>query len=63
MHDNKLLESARSLITVIASGSVELSHEQLRSALLRFLPALIAELEIISSMLEQEMEDRKGGDE
>lgn len=56
MVDTKLVEDARSLVTVIGSGSVELSHEQLRSAFLKFVPALITELEILNGMKELKME-------
>lgn len=56
MVDNKLVDDARSLVTVIGSGSVELSHEQLRSAFLKFVPALITELEILNGMKELKME-------
>ena len=56
MVDNKLVDDARSLVTVIGSGSVELSHEQLRSAFLKFVPALITELEILNGMKELRME-------
>ena len=56
MVDTKLVDDARSLVTVVGSGSVELSHEQLRSAFLKFVPALITELEILNGMRELKME-------
>jgi len=56
MTDQKLLDDARSLVTVIGSGTVELSHEQLRTAFLRFVPALISEIEILAAMKELQLE-------
>ena len=56
MTDNKLLDDARSLVTVVGSGTVELSHEQLRTAFLRFVPALISEIEILAAMKELQLE-------
>ena len=40
----------------IGSGSVELSHEQMRAAFLKFVPALITEVEILDGMKELKME-------
>ena len=50
MIDNKLIEEARAFVTVIGSGRSELSHEQMRSAFLRIVPELIAEVEIMSAI-------------
>jgi hypothetical protein len=50
MIDTKLIEEARAFVTVIGSGRSDLSHEQLRSAFLRLVPDLIAEVEIMSAI-------------
>jgi hypothetical protein len=50
MIDTKLIVEARAFVTVIGSGRSELSHEQLRSAFLRLVPDLIAEIEIMSAI-------------
>ena len=41
MQDNKLIEDARSLTTVIASGTVDLSYEQIRGSFLKVVPLLL----------------------
>lgn len=56
MQDTKLIDDARALVAVIASGSVDLSYEQVRSAFLRVVPALITEVEILGSVQELRME-------
>ena len=56
MVDSKLLEDARSLVAVVGSDTVELTHDQLRSAFLRFVPALITEVEILAGMKELQLE-------
>jgi hypothetical protein len=59
MQDNKLIEDARSLTTVIASGTVDLSYEQIRNSFLKVVPALIAEVEILNAMKELKLELKK----
>jgi hypothetical protein len=56
MQDNKLIDDARALVAVIASGSVDLSYEQVRSAFLRVVPALITEVEILNGVRELRLE-------
>lgn len=56
MVDKKLMDDARSLVAVIGSDTVDLSPEQLRSAFLRFVPALITEVEILAGMKELQLE-------
>lgn len=56
MQDTKLIDDARALVAVIASGAVDLSYEQVRSAFLRVVPALITEVEILGSVQELRME-------
>lgn len=59
MQDNKLIEDARSLTAVIASGTVDLSYEQIRGSFLKIVPALIAEVEILNAMKELKLELKK----
>lgn len=56
MVDKKLLDDARSLVTVVGSDMVELTNDQLRSAFLRFVPALLTEVEILAGMKELQLE-------
>lgn len=56
MQDTKLIDDARALVAVIASGSVDLSYEQVRSAFLRVVPALITEVEILNGVRELRLE-------
>jgi hypothetical protein len=56
MQDNKLIDDARALTAVIASGSVELSYEQVRGAFLRIVPTLITEIEILDGIRELRLE-------
>lgn len=48
MSDNKLVDEARALVTVVGSDVTELSYEQLRGVFLRLVPQLVAEIEILS---------------
>lgn len=48
--DNRLVDDARAFVTVIASDVSELTYEQLRTAFLRIVPELVAEIEILSAM-------------
>lgn len=50
MSDNKLIEEARALVTVVGSDVTELSYEQLRGVFLRLVPQLVAEIEILSTL-------------
>lgn len=56
MQDQKLLDDARSLCTVIASDQIDLTPEQLRSAFLRVVPALISEVELLAAMRELKLQ-------
>ena len=56
MKDDRLLDAARSLTAVIAADHIELSSEQLRSAFLRVVPALISEVELLAAMKELQLE-------
>lgn len=59
MSDNKLIDEARALVTVVGSDVTELSYEQLRGAFLRLVPQLVAEIEILSTLKLQLPRPRK----
>lgn len=56
MLDTQLVQDARAMTTVVSSGAVDLSSDQLATAFLRFVPALITELEVLNGMKELRME-------
>jgi hypothetical protein len=59
MEDNKLVDEARAIVTVVGSDVAELTYEQLRGVFLRLVPQLIAEIEILSLVQMQLPKPRK----